>query len=224
MDCFVFPKSERRITENLVLGVSLGAHAAWSTLFHEPRVTAGVIIIGCPDYVNLMSERARLSKLETWKQSDPPGTKFLGSESFPQTLVELTNRWDPAGLLLGQLKEPPVSSPLRNGPVRDPTDNEKKALRPILQRSLAGKSILNIAGGVDKLVPYQRGEPVLGFLKKAIAPGGWFEDGKVSLEDLIFEGAGHEVTPPMVESAIRFIGETLAAGEGSAAGVRTSRL
>jgi dienelactone hydrolase len=34
------------------MGVSLGGHAAWQVLFNDPRVTAGVVIIGCPDYMS----------------------------------------------------------------------------------------------------------------------------------------------------------------------------
>jgi len=39
------------IEQHLVLGVSLGGHAAWQLLFNDPRVTAGVVVIGCPDYM-----------------------------------------------------------------------------------------------------------------------------------------------------------------------------
>lgn len=39
------------IAQNLVLGISLGGHAAWQVLFAEPRVEAAVVIIGCPDYM-----------------------------------------------------------------------------------------------------------------------------------------------------------------------------
>jgi pimeloyl-ACP methyl ester carboxylesterase len=39
------------IDEHLVLGISLGGHAAWQVFFHEPRVTAAIVIIGCPDYL-----------------------------------------------------------------------------------------------------------------------------------------------------------------------------
>jgi dienelactone hydrolase len=39
------------IKQHLVLGISLGGHAAWQVLFADPRVTAGVVIIGCPDYI-----------------------------------------------------------------------------------------------------------------------------------------------------------------------------
>ena len=41
----------RQIDQHLVLGISLGGHSAWQLLFAEPRVTAGVIVIGCPDYM-----------------------------------------------------------------------------------------------------------------------------------------------------------------------------
>ena len=39
------------IDQHLALGVSLGGHSTWQLLFSDPRVTAGVIIIGCPDYM-----------------------------------------------------------------------------------------------------------------------------------------------------------------------------
>ncbi|EEP82098.1 predicted protein [Uncinocarpus reesii 1704] len=223
---YVFPKADRHIVYNLVLGVSLGAHAAWHCLLHEPRIQAAVIIIGCPDYASLMADRARLSKLASWKDGHPPGSQFLGSEDFPQNLVDLVRTWDPAGLLLSYMNEPSLDSPIRNRPVHDPTDAEQQALKPIMRRCLGGKRILNIAGGSDKLVPYSRGEPFLSWLKRAIAPHGWFADGKTSLEDVIFEGAGHEVTPAMVTEAIRFVGETLASsrGEPNLGVVRMSRI
>lgn len=39
------------IEQHFVLGISLGGHAAWQVVFHEPRVSAAVVIIGCPDYM-----------------------------------------------------------------------------------------------------------------------------------------------------------------------------
>jgi hypothetical protein len=38
------------IERHLVLGISLGGHACWQLFFSEPRITAVVVIIGCPDY------------------------------------------------------------------------------------------------------------------------------------------------------------------------------
>ena len=44
-------EDERVIEQNLVLGISLGGHAAWQVFFNDPRVTAAIVIIGCPDYM-----------------------------------------------------------------------------------------------------------------------------------------------------------------------------
>lgn len=209
----------------MVLGVSLGAHASWSCLIHDPRITTAVIILGCPDYVNVMSDRARLSKLPAWKDSNPPGSTFLGSESFPPPLVKMIKRWDPTGLLVGDISDPAVAGPIRTGPIREPTKEEQRFLRPVMKRCLAGKKVLNLAGGADKLVPYGRGEPFLTWLKKAIAPAGWFSDGKVHLEDVIFDGVGHEVVPGMVDRAIRFIvGESLVLKEDGSSNPRPSKI
>ncbi|KAJ5667955.1 uncharacterized protein N7477_006525 [Penicillium maclennaniae] len=206
---FVFPNSEHKISENLVLGVSLGGHAAWSCLLHEPRVSAGVVIIGCPDYLNLMVDRARLSKLPSWTKGDPPGSDILGSEAFPSSFVDIVKQYDPASLFLSCV-DTGSSSPLRPDTLPDPTDKEQQQLRPLLTRCLAGKRILNLSGGVDKLVPYHRGEAFLNWFKEAVSSDGWFGDGAITFEDIIDQSAGHEVTAKMVDEAVRFISETLA--------------
>ena len=171
---------------------------------HEPRVTTAVVIIGCPDYVSLMSDRARLSKLTTWTSSDPPGSTFLGSTDFPKGLVEAVERYDPAGMLLGKIAS-------RDDDVYDrvPTELERKTLLPLMKRSLQGKRILNMAGGADKLVPYNHGEPFLRWLKTATASNGWFNEGGVVLEDIVFDGVGHVMSPEMVIEAHRFVIEAL---------------
>ncbi|OJJ43357.1 hypothetical protein ASPZODRAFT_136203 [Penicilliopsis zonata CBS 506.65] len=209
LPAFVFPESEKRITEHLVLGVSLGAYAAWSCILHEPRVSAGITIIGCPDYVNIMADRARLSKLASWKGSEPEGSQFLGSKDFPFTLLETVRRLDPASLFLsytGPESEVIISRP---NPLPEPTPEQQEILRPVLSRCLARKKILNIAGGADKLVPYRCGEAFLAWLKKAVGPDGWFKDGAVTLEDVIDPTARHEVTPKMADEAIQFVSRVL---------------
>ncbi|KAJ5114614.1 hypothetical protein NUU61_000373 [Penicillium alfredii] len=224
---FIFPNGEHQISENLVLGVSLGGHAAWSCLLHEPRISAGVVIIGCPDYINLMADRARLSKLPSWTKSNPPGSEILGSEAFPTTFLDIVKQYDPASLLLSYVDCGSSSSPLRQGPLPAPTEQEQDVLRPLLTRCLAGKRILNLSGGVDKLVPYHRGEGFLAWFKQAISPTGWFGDGGVSFEDIIDESAGHEVTAKMVDEAVRFISETLATSAEGVSGrgsVRESKI
>lgn len=171
---------------------------------HDPRITTAIVIIGCPDYVRLMSDRARLSKLASWTKTTPPGSSFLGSTDFPKGLVEAVERYDPAGLLLGEIAS-------RNDDFydRDPTASEQKRLLPLMRTSLQGKRILNMAGGADKLVPYKCGEPFLRWLKNATASNGWFEEGAVVLEDIVFEGVSHEMSPEMVKEAHRFVIEAL---------------
>lgn len=189
---------------NLVLGVSLGAHAAWVCLLQDPRISTAIVIIGCPDYVRLMSDRARLSKLGTWTHSNPPGSSFLGSTDFPTDLVEAVEKYDPAGLFLGEV----VS---RDDDVyeRIPTASEQKRLLPLMRRCLQGKRILNLAGGADPLVPYRCGKPFLRWLKTATASDGWFSEGGVVFEDIIFDGVKHELSPEMVKEAHRFVIEAL---------------
>ncbi|RDW87185.1 uncharacterized protein DSM5745_03827 [Aspergillus mulundensis] len=226
LPAFVFPKTDRRITENLVLGVSLGGHAAWSCILHEPRISTGIVIIGCPDYANVMADRARLSKLPSWKDTTPEGAQFLGSEDFPSTLLDAVRKWDPAGLFLNHLDLSREAEPIRSAPIPEPTETQKTALRPLFTQCLAGKKILNLSGGKDKLVPYSKGETFLTWLKQAVGPDGWFADGAVTLEDIIDQNAAHEVTPKMVDQAVRFIGDALACGkdEVKKASVRDSKI
>lgn len=47
------------IERSLVLGVSLGGHAAWHLLFEEPRISAAAVVIGCPDYMRTSLPAAR---------------------------------------------------------------------------------------------------------------------------------------------------------------------
>ena len=44
-------EAARTIDQHLVLGWSLGGHSCWQLLFADPRVTAGVSVIGCPDFM-----------------------------------------------------------------------------------------------------------------------------------------------------------------------------
>ena len=189
---------------NLVLGVSLGGHAAWHCVVHDPRITTAVVIIGCPDYIRLMSDRARLSKLVTWTGTNPPGSSFLGSTDFPKGLVEVVEKYDPAGLFLDE-----IASRDDGFYDRNPTLLEQKRLLPLMKRSLQGKRILNLAGGADRLVPYKCGAPFLRWLKISTASNGWFSEGGVVFEDIIFDGVGHVLSPEMTKEAHRFVIEAL---------------
>ena len=201
---YFFPTCEHSIVNHLVLGISLGGHAAWHCIVHDPRITTAIVVIGCPDYARLMSDRARLSKLATWTKSTPPGSSFLGSTDFPKGLVEAVDKYDPAGLFLGEIvsRDDDVSD-------QNPPASEQKRLLPLMKRSLQGKRILNLAGGADKLVPYQSAEPFLRWLRNSTAPNGWFSEGGVVFEDIIFDGIGHDMSPEMVKEAHRFVVDAL---------------
>ena len=45
-------KQRKVIDHHLALGVSLGGHSVWQLMFADPRVRAGVAVIGCPDYMS----------------------------------------------------------------------------------------------------------------------------------------------------------------------------
>ncbi|KAL8725147.1 MAG: hypothetical protein Q9181_006529 [Wetmoreana brouardii] len=203
LSSYIFPSLDREITTNIVLGVSLGGHAAWQCLCHDPRVSTAIVVIGCPDYFSLMSDRARLSKLPSWTRSSPPGTQFLGSQDFPPGLVKAVETYDPAGMLLGK-----PDRPLRETGERTPSAVEQAMLLPLMKRSFQGKRVLNLSGGADKLVPYKCGQAFIRWLGLAVKPGSWFADG-VHLEDLVFDNVGHQMSPDMVSHVLRFIAETL---------------
>jgi hypothetical protein len=43
---------ERLIDRHLALGVSMGGHSVWQLMFAEPRVSAAVVVVGCPDFTS----------------------------------------------------------------------------------------------------------------------------------------------------------------------------
>lgn len=45
-------KQRKVIDHHLALGVSLGGHSVWQLMFADPRVRAGVAVIGCPDFMS----------------------------------------------------------------------------------------------------------------------------------------------------------------------------
>lgn len=151
-----------------------------------------------------MSDRARLSKIDSWTSSSPPGLHFLGSKDFPTGLVEAVQKYDPAALFMAQFQ-----TRTDDNYNRVPSDREKEKLTSTLRRPLQGKRILNLAGGVDKLVPHRFAKPFLSWLIDAASPHGIFGNGGPVVEEIVYDGVGHEMTPTMVEDMNRFIAESL---------------
>ncbi|KAK4983892.1 hypothetical protein LTR66_008676 [Elasticomyces elasticus] len=198
---------------------------AWLALLHDPRIATAIIVIGCPDYVRLMTDRAAKSKLPSW--TDGQGREFLGSKDFPRSLVEAVERYDPAGLLMGEL-----DTVTGDDYIHPPSEAEITRLRPLMREHLGGKRILCLSGGKDKLVPYACGDPFLHFLKSAIdEKKGWFNDRGTRLEDVVDKEAGHEYSAKMSHVAVKWISDLLAEdsqegalGTGKSAGSRTSKM
>lgn len=194
---YIFPEAEHQIIKNVTCGVSLGGHAAWLSLMSDPRVCAAIVVVGCPDYITLISERAERSGRTT------AGPSFLGSKDFPENLLEAVRSFDPAGQLIG------VDSRRLERLSRDPISDERASISPIMYQAFQGKRLLNMAGTDDTLVPYSCAEPFLRWLKKVSGPGGFFEDADFHIEDVVFENVGHWLSPGMTQKLDEFLIETL---------------
>ena len=190
---------------NFVAGVSLGGHAGWQLLFAEERIQAAVVVIGCPDYMSVMTDRARLSKRKTYIADN--GATFHGSKDFPQALIDAISVWDPRGILFGT--DPvPSDPPVPLGP------SEAGRLIEILEERVKDKKVVVLSGKADKLVPYKFTEPFVTFLDEAVKTGGWWEGG-MGLRNIAFDGVGHEMSGGMVDECVRFTREFMGVEEGS---------
>ncbi|KDN71812.1 hypothetical protein CSUB01_04213 [Colletotrichum sublineola] len=197
-----------KMDQHLVLGVSLGGHSAWQTMFREDRVSAGVIIIGCPDYMALLSDRAKKSKLATFS-ADDDGASFLGSRDFPPGLVASCLRYDPKGMLFGTGAVPTTAEGV--------PEDERRRLRAALGRlRVGGKKFLVCSGAEDKLVPYKMSEPFIEFF--AGAAGTWYADEGVAIKNNVYGGVGHAFSERMVEDSLRFLVDAVAEKDGGSSG------
>lgn len=58
------------IDQHLALGVSQGGHTVWQSMFAEPRLSAGVVVIGCPDYMGKLYDRHSDNGMNYYKYTD----------------------------------------------------------------------------------------------------------------------------------------------------------
>ncbi|OAA39406.1 hypothetical protein NOR_06244 [Metarhizium rileyi] len=179
----------REVDAHVCLGWSLGGHSAWWSWFGEDRIDAAVVIVGCPDYLNLMGSRARHSALDTGSAS------LLGSKYFPQDLLATCQLHDPKSILFGAGGAPVPSLPL--------STQEQSRLRAVFDARIRGKKLLACSGGDDELVPYLSAQPFLALLKDAVK--GWYSDGEVLVDDRVYAGVGHRFSADMVRDAVAFL-------------------
>ncbi|KAM0337240.1 hypothetical protein ACHAPQ_003340 [Fusarium lateritium] len=178
----------REIDAHVCLGWSLGGHSAWQAFFGEKRIDAAVVVIGCPDFAGLLSDRAAQAKLDC-------GAAFVGSKYFPKDLTQTCKSHDPKALLFG-------TSPIPSSPL---SATEQARLKTILDERIRGKKLLLCSGGDDALVPYAKTKPFATLLKEAVGEQGWYRDGGVEMDDRVYEGVGHKFSVDMVEDAVRFL-------------------
>lgn len=75
LPAYLFPHGERRVSLVAVTGKSLGGHAVWQVLAHEPRIKVGVPFIGAPDLQKLIAHRAKSSGLVDAPPQVPPALR-----------------------------------------------------------------------------------------------------------------------------------------------------
>ncbi|RGP80553.1 hypothetical protein FLONG3_1292 [Fusarium longipes] len=191
------------IDAHVCLGWSLGGHSAWQAFFGEKRIDAAVVVIGCPDFASLMSDRAAQANLDC-------GAGFVGSKYFPKDLIGTCSSHDPKTLLFG-------TSPIPSGAL---SSTEQTRLRAILDERIRGKKLLLCSGGDDALVPYANAKTFVTMLKEAVGEKGWYRDGGVELDDRVYEGVGHKFSADMVEDAVKFLVNAVAKGPRGKSQVR----
>ncbi|GAA5842896.1 hypothetical protein JCM9279_004021 [Rhodotorula babjevae] len=91
----LFPNDERTVDDWYCAGISLGGHATWLALAHDPRISLGVPIIGSPSTHTLLSHRAA-------HLPAPAGPLPLAPPFFPSSLLALFAREDPASVDLAR--------------------------------------------------------------------------------------------------------------------------
>ncbi|EPQ54128.1 hypothetical protein GLOTRDRAFT_78065 [Gloeophyllum trabeum ATCC 11539] len=92
LPAYIFPREERTIADWAVAGISFGGHSTWIALKSDKRISTGIPIIGCPDYIALMSDRAQKSSvpfeppyapesfLQFVRKNDPVSTPYYSAD------------------------------------------------------------------------------------------------------------------------------------------------
>jgi len=92
---YLYPEDERTIDQWAIAGFSLGGHATWIALKNDKRLEVGIPIVGCPDYLSLIIDRAKIGNVD------------VGSPAhFPPSLIRYIEEHDP----ISALPNPPIKN------------------------------------------------------------------------------------------------------------------
>ena len=195
VEASIFPDSSYEINRHIVCGISLGGHATWQSLFREERVRAAISVIGCPNYVHLMQDRAKISETPEWRDKD-----WFGSTQFPNGLIEAVRKHDPVGMITRDLCKPAEISTFFNKSQHPETN---KIMRARLTEALQGKTFLNMSGADDQLVPYRTSQGFVEWLSSTLATPESTINFK--FQNKIYEGVGHAISPNMAKDIDQFV-------------------
>ena len=167
----------------------------------EPRITAGISVIGTPDLQRLLDDRARLSRRDSWREG-----RFFGSKDFPAGVVEVMEAFDPASRMFKGIDGPNDEGRLR----QDLAAADQDLLKRRLRETVRGKTFLNLSGAEDKLVPYHCSKPFVQWLLSNMTNGNEASGCDFHLEDKMFTGVGHTFCPDMAKEVDRFVVKSIA--------------
>jgi len=199
---YLYPRNERIIDQWGIAGFSLGGHSTWiaakaggaplvidnywppaDLLAVDPRLEIVIPIVGCPDYLSLMSDRATRRGVDA---SDPT--------YFPPSLVAYVRQYDPVAALSPSSHNTHTAHSTSFNAAQTASTS---STHPVASNPFLGKKILAIAGGKDPLVPWQFSAP---FFEQLLYVG---SDGVK--ENFIDEDAAHEWTEAMGERMAQFV-------------------
>ncbi|KKA30500.1 hypothetical protein TD95_002084 [Thielaviopsis punctulata] len=199
LEGYLFPQTGGRVDQHMVLGKSLGGHTTWQTLFADERVTAGVAIVGCADFMRpeLMTNRARNAHIPSYNPETP--SSILGSPHFPADCVRTCTKYDPRGILFGTAAIPPSAAAT--------SPQERARISALLAGKVRGKRILATFGGADTLVPYAASKRFLDYVCEATET--WARDAQFTVVRQVYEAAGHDFTEDMIAESLRFLSDAM---------------
>lgn len=111
-------------------------------------------------------------------------------------------KYDPRGILFGTDTVPKSAASVKPG--------ERERITALLADKVGGKRILTTFGSTDKIVPYSASSRFLDFVCEA--NDSWAKGAGFTVQQKVYEQAGHEFTEEMIADALQFLTEEMKAG------------